>query len=178
MDWTISMKQSVLQDPDGERTNQSTPICLALALPYNKIMGLMPFCYSLESGKTAIVTVEWFGRLKWPRLVSMFLQFFFQLLWSDLKNLLVLTCTFLFDDCFSCFFPLHGTQSKDLDGIPLHSFSGASAPAHRKVSACNGYLGGKKHPVVIIIYNHYFPSEVHDKQWLFQGQNINTNNKK
>ena len=31
-------KQSVLQNPDRERTNQSTGICLGLGLPYNKYM--------------------------------------------------------------------------------------------------------------------------------------------
>ena len=37
-DWTISMEtvRSVLQNPDRERTNQSTWICLGLGLPYNK----------------------------------------------------------------------------------------------------------------------------------------------
>ena len=30
-------KRSVLQNPDQERTNQSTVICLRLGLPYNKI---------------------------------------------------------------------------------------------------------------------------------------------
>ena len=30
-------KRSVLQNPDRERTNQSTRICLGLGLPYNKI---------------------------------------------------------------------------------------------------------------------------------------------
>ena len=30
-------KRSVLQNPDRERTNQSTGICLRLGLPYNKI---------------------------------------------------------------------------------------------------------------------------------------------
>ena len=31
-------KRSVLQDPDRERTNQSTGICLGLGLPYNKFI--------------------------------------------------------------------------------------------------------------------------------------------
>ena len=31
-------KRSVLQNPDRERTNQSTGICLRLGLPYNKYM--------------------------------------------------------------------------------------------------------------------------------------------
>ena len=43
-------KRSVLQNPDRERTNQSTGICLILGLPYNNI------CYSLAGrsvlGKT------------------------------------------------------------------------------------------------------------------------------
>ena len=30
-------KQSVLQNPDREKTNQSTGICLRLGLPYNKM---------------------------------------------------------------------------------------------------------------------------------------------
>ena len=33
-------KRSVLQNPDRERTNQSTGICRGLGLPYNKI----PYC--------------------------------------------------------------------------------------------------------------------------------------
>ena len=37
-DWltgNIPQKRSVLQNPDQERTNQSTGICLRLSLPYN-----------------------------------------------------------------------------------------------------------------------------------------------
>ena len=36
-DWTVSWKRSVLQNPDRERTNQSTGIWLRLGLPYKKI---------------------------------------------------------------------------------------------------------------------------------------------
>ena len=32
----LPWKRSVLQNPDRERTNQSTGICLELGLPYNK----------------------------------------------------------------------------------------------------------------------------------------------
>ena len=40
-------KRSVLQNPDRERTNQSTGICLGLGLPYNNIMSFM---VEIESG--------------------------------------------------------------------------------------------------------------------------------
>ena len=35
--WTVPWKWSVLQNPDRERTNQSTGICLRLGLPYNNL---------------------------------------------------------------------------------------------------------------------------------------------
>ena len=37
-------KRSVLQNPDRERTNQSTGICLRLGLPYNNLAKLICFC--------------------------------------------------------------------------------------------------------------------------------------
>ena len=40
--WTVSMKRSVLQNPDRERTNQSARICLRLVLPYNKLLTIIP----------------------------------------------------------------------------------------------------------------------------------------
>ena len=40
-------KQSVLQNPDPERTNQSTGICLGLALPYNNTVYVLAQKYFL-----------------------------------------------------------------------------------------------------------------------------------
>ena len=37
-DGPFPWKRSVLQNPDRERTNQSTGICLRLGLPYNKFI--------------------------------------------------------------------------------------------------------------------------------------------
>ena len=44
-------KRSVLQNPDRERTNQSTGICLGLGLPYNNIMSFM---VEIESGTSPL----------------------------------------------------------------------------------------------------------------------------
>ena len=41
-------KRSVLQNPDRERTNQSTGICLELALPYNKSPYYIKFTWILS----------------------------------------------------------------------------------------------------------------------------------
>ena len=42
-------KRSVLQNPDRERTNQSTGICLRLGLPYNNVTYLCPLSYRFYS---------------------------------------------------------------------------------------------------------------------------------
>ena len=44
-------KRSVLQNPDRERTNQSTGICLGPGLPYNNIMSFM---VEIESGTSPL----------------------------------------------------------------------------------------------------------------------------
>ena len=50
-------KRSVLQNPDRERTNQSTGICLELGLPYNKtlyFLELLTEVFTLESTFTQL----------------------------------------------------------------------------------------------------------------------------
>ena len=41
-------KRSVLQNPDRERTNQSTEICLRLGLPYNNYVYLLFLTFNLD----------------------------------------------------------------------------------------------------------------------------------
>ena len=55
-------KRSVLQNPDRERTNQSTGICLGLGLPYNN-WGISSHTLYLQTSRVLSFSTKWALRL-------------------------------------------------------------------------------------------------------------------
>ena len=75
-------KRSVLQNPDRERTNQSTGICLGLGLPYNKyiLSELQYFSMTfLMNGTGQDIEMSWKQRLQYSIILS-------ELFFNDILN--------------------------------------------------------------------------------------------
>ena len=117
-------KRSVLQNPDRERTNQSTGICLGLGLPYNTILYIKPwtlwhlntyliFSYNINHLEFCVILIRnWqVPTFKLEAYGSRSFSYIVPYLWNQLPNAIRqaqshVTCksnlkTYLFDQVFN-----------------------------------------------------------------------------